>query len=304
MKILNYGSLNIDHVYQMPAFVKAGETLSATDCQLHTGGKGLNQSVALARAGACVFHGGKIGADGIELKEFLEKAGADCSFLRIDPDVPTGHAIIQVVPSGENCILIYGGTNKQITEAEIDETLGHFESGDLLLLQNEISNVNYLIHRAHEKGMLTVLNPSPITAGLLEFDGLSLLDWMIVNQGEAEALAGTGGDLEPLDVIEALQAKYPNASIVMTLGKRGALCLSRGQKYYSRTYDYGKRVDTTGAGDTFTGYFLAGLSKGEPIGDCMDLASRASGLSITVAGAANSIPDLETVLTAEPIELQ
>ncbi len=304
MKILNYGSLNIDHVYQMPAFVKAGETLSATDCQLHTGGKGLNQSVALARAGACVFHGGKIGADGIELKEFLEKAGADCSFLRIDPDVPTGHAIIQVVPSGENCILIYGGTNKQITEAEIDETLSHFDAGDMLLLQNEISNVNYLIHRAHEKGMITVLNPSPITAELLEYDGLSLLDWMIVNQGEAEALAGTGGDLEPIDVIEALQARYPNASIVMTLGKRGALCLSRGQKYYSRTYDYGKRVDTTGAGDTFTGYFLAGLSKGEPIGDCMDMASRASGLSITVAGAANSIPDLETVLTAEPIEMQ
>lgn len=303
MKILNYGSLNIDHVYQMPAFVKAGETLSATDCQLHTGGKGLNQSVALARAGACVFHGGKIGADGIELKEFLEKAGADCSFLRIDPDVPTGHAIIQVIPSGENCILIYGGTNTRITEAEIDETLSHFDAGDMLLLQNEISNVNYLIHRAHEKGMITVLNPSPITAELLEYDGLSLLDWMIVNRGEAETLAGTGSG-EPIDVIEALQAKYPRASIVMTLGKRGSMCLSRGQRFYSRTYDYAKRVDTTGAGDTFTGYFLAGLAKGAPLDKCMDMASRASGLSITIAGAANSIPDLETVLTSEPIELQ
>ncbi|MBP5632513.1 MAG: ribokinase [Clostridia bacterium] len=303
MKILNYGSLNIDHVYQMPAFVRAGETLSATDCQLHTGGKGLNQSVALARAGACVFHGGKIGADGIELKDFLENAGADCSFLRIDPDVPTGHAIIQVVPSGENCIIIYGGTNKQITEAEIDETLAHFEAGDLLLLQNEISNVNYLIHRAHEKGMITVLNPSPITAELLEYDGLSLLDWMIVNRGEAETLAGSGSG-EPIDVIEALQAKYPRASIVMTLGKRGSMCLSRGQRFYSRTYDYAKRVDTTGAGDTFTGYFLAGLAKGAPLDKCMDMASRASGLSITIAGAANSIPNLETVLTAEPIELQ
>ncbi|MBP5631884.1 MAG: ribokinase, partial [Clostridia bacterium] len=200
-------------------------------------------------------------------------------------------------------IIIYGGTNKQITEAEIDETLAHFEAGDLLLLQNEISNVNYLIHRAHEKGMLTVLNPSPITAELLEFDGLSLLDWMIVNHGEAEALAGISGG-EPVDVIEALQAKYPRASIVMTLGKRGALCLSRGLLYFSCTYNYGKRVDTTGAGDTFTGYFLAGLSRGEPIDECMDMASRASGLSITIAGAANSIPDLETVLTAEPIELQ
>ena len=301
MKILNYGSLNIDHVYRMPAFVKAGETLSATDCQLHTGGKGLNQSVALARAGAEVFHGGKIGTDGLDLKAFLEEAGADCRFLRIDPDVPTGHAIIQVVDSGENCILIYGGTNTRITEAEIDETLANFGPGDLLLMQNEISNVNYLIRRAHEKGMLTVLNPSPITAELLKYDALPLLDWMIVNQGEAEALAGTTG--EPDQVISALQAKYPNASVVMTLGKRGSMCLSRGLRYVCRTYDYGKRIDTTGAGDTFTGYFLAGLSKGMPIDKCMDMASRASGLSITIAGAANSIPDLETVLTAKPIEL-
>ena len=303
MKVCNFGSLNFDKVYAMEHFVEPKETLASVGYMENFGGKGLNQSVALARAGACVFHGGKIGADGIELKEFLEKAGADCSFLRIDPDVPTGHAIIQVVPSGENCILIYGGTNTRITEAEIDETLSHFDAGDMLLLQNEISNVNYLIHRAHEKGMITVLNPSPITAELLEYDGLSLLDWMIVNRGEAEPLAGTGSG-EPIDVIEALQAKYPAASIVMTLGKRGALCLSRGQKYYSRTYDYGKRVDTTGAGDTFTGYFLAGLAKGAPLDKCMDMASRASGLSITIAGAANSIPDLETVLTAEPIELQ
>jgi ribokinase len=312
MKILNYGSLNIDHVYQMPAFVKAGETLSATDCQIHTGGKGLNQSVALARAGAGVFHGGKIGADGIDLKNFLENVGVNCKFLRIDPDVPTGHAIIQVVDSGENCILIYGGTNTRITTEEIDETLSAFGPGDMLLLQNEISNVNYLIHRAHEKGMTTVLNPSPITAELTAYDGLALLDWMIVNQGEAETLAGIAGDgksgekaekKDPEEVIDALKAKYPNASIVMTLGKHGALCLADGKKTFCGTFDYGKRVDTTGAGDTFTGFFLAGLAEGLDIYDCMEQASKAAGLSVTVAGAANSIPDMEKVRTAVPINL-
>ena len=318
MKILNYGSLNIDHVYKMPAFVKAGETLSATDCQLHTGGKGLNQSVALARAGARVFHGGKIGADGIDLKIYLEKTGVDCTYLRIDPEEPTGHAIIQVVDSGENCILIYGGTNARITKEEIDETLAAFEPGDMLLLQNEISNVNYLIHKAHEKGMITVLNPSPITAELLEYDGLSLLDWMIVNQGEAETLAGIGGSEEgdaeaknggktkkkdPNDVIDALKDKYPNASIVMTLGKHGAMCLVNGEKTFCRTFDYGKRVDTTGAGDTFTGFFLAGLAEGLCVYGCMEQASRAAGLSVTVAGAADSIPTIEKVRTAVPIEL-
>ena len=303
MKILNYGSLNIDHIYTMPAFVKAGETLSAKDCQLHTGGKGLNQSVALARAGAQVFHGGKIGSDGLGLKRFLEDAGADCRFVRVDPDEPTGHAIIQVVDSGENCILIYGGTNKRITEDEIDETLSFFEAGDMLLLQNEISNVNYLIRRAHEKGMTVALNPSPITDELLAYEELDLLDWMIVNRGEAEAFAGIESE-DPDEVIDALQAKYSRASIVMTLGKRGSMCVSHGNKYYSRTYDYGRRVDTTGAGDTFTGYFLAGLSKGMPISACMDIASRASGISVTIAGAANSIPSAEAVLKAVPIELK
>lgn len=300
MKILNYGSLNIDHVYQMPAFVSAGETLSATDCKLHTGGKGLNQSVALARAGARVFHGGKIGADGADLKKFLEEAGVDCRYLRIDPDIPTGHAIIQVVPSGENCILIYGGTNTAITTAEIDETLRSFRKGDMLLLQNEISNVNYLIRKAHKKGMTVVLNPSPITAELLSFDGLGLLDWMIVNQGEAKALAGIDSGT-PDEVIDALQAKYPNASIVMTLGKHGSMCLSKGERCKVGTYDYGKRVDTTGAGDTYTGYFLAGLAEGLPLKECMEQASKASGLSITVAGAANSIPDMAKVRSAVPI---
>ena len=301
MKNLNNGSLNIDHVYKMPAFVKAGETLSATDCALHTGGKGLNQSVALARAGAEVYHGGKIGADGIDLKTFLESAGVNCDHLRIDSSIPTGHAIIQVVDSGENCIIIYGGTNSRVTQDEIDETLAHFDAGDYLLLQNEISNVNYLIHHAHEKGMTVVLNPSPITKELTEYDGLALLDWMIVNQGEAETLAGVS-EGDSLSVLAALHAKYPRANIVMTLGKRGAVCLADGAIFTGRTYTYGKRVDTTGAGDTFTGYFIAGLAGGCSVAESMELAGRAAGLSITKAGAAESIPDLATVKSAVPVD--
>ncbi len=310
MKILNYGSLNVDHVYQMPAFVTAGETLSATDCATHTGGKGLNQSVALARAGAEVYHGGKIGADGETLRAFLEKAGVDCTFLRTDPGVPTGHAIIQVVPSGENCIMIYGGTNRMVSREEIDETLGHFSAGDYLLLQNEISNVDYLIEKGHEKGMITVLNPSPITAELLSYKNLGLLDWLIVNRGEAEALSGLAEDgdadggkaKDPDAVLAALRTRYPRAGIVMTLGKHGAVCLRGGEKVTGRTYTYGKRVDTTGAGDTFTGYFLAGLARGLSLESCMELAGKAAGISITVAGAAVSIPDMETVLSSIPLE--
>jgi len=291
----------------MPAFVKAGETLSATDCQIHTGGKGLNQSIALARAGGNVFHGGKIGADGTGLKAFLEAAGVNCSHLRISGDAPTGHAIIQVIGSGENCILIYGGANRQITKEEIDETLAAFEKGDYLLLQNEISNVDYLISEGHRKGLKIVLNPSPITEQLLALPELKLLDWIIVNQGEGVALV-TG--MLPEDgeeklyskeaVLDALEEKYPGINIVLTLGKHGAVCRSGGKDYFSDTYNYGPRVDTTAAGDTFTGFFLAGLSKGLELEECMILASKAAGLSVTKAGAAESIPSLKEVLTRIP----
>lgn len=308
MKILNYGSLNIDHVYQMPAFVKAGETLSATDCQLHTGGKGLNQSIALARAGGNVFHGGKIGADGKDLKAFLESAGVDCSYLRISDAAPTGHAIIQVIGSGENCILIYGGANRQITKEEIDETLSVFEQGDYLLLQNEISNVDYLIREGHKKGLKIVLNPSPVTDELLALPELALLDWIIVNQGEGVALVtgklpedGEEKNYSKNAVLDALETKYPGINIVLTLGRHGAVCRSGGKDYCCDTYEYGPRVDTTAAGDTFTGFFLASLSKGADISDCMVLASKAAGLSVTKAGAAESIPFLEEVLSRQPV---
>ena len=138
MKILNFGSINIDLVYRVPHIVKPGETLSSLSLARFAGGKGNNQSIALARAGAPVFHAGKIGKDGAWIVAMLKVAGADVRFVKKDPG-PTGHAVIQVADSGQNSIVLFPGANRTITPQEIRDTLAHFGKGDILLLQNEIN---------------------------------------------------------------------------------------------------------------------------------------------------------------------
>ena len=167
MKVLCFGSLNIDYVYQVPRFVSAGETLAAGSLRRFSGGKGLNQSVALSRAGAEVFHAGAIGRDGGFLLEELQAAGVHTDCVEILEDVPTGHAIIQKTDSGENCILLYGGANRQITQAQIDRTLSRFGSGDALVLQNEINELPYLMERAKELLKLKTV-PRELVVALVE----------------------------------------------------------------------------------------------------------------------------------------
>ena len=123
MKFLNFGSLNLDFVYDVEHFVRPGETISSTALNTFSGGKGLNQSVALSRAGAQTYHGGCIGKDGQILLDGLRAAGADVSFVRVLKSCRTGHAIIQVDPSGQNCILLFGGANQAVTDVQIEETL-------------------------------------------------------------------------------------------------------------------------------------------------------------------------------------
>lgn len=281
VKILNFGSLNIDHVYQVNDFVRAGQTIAATDYALHVGGKGLNQSVALAKAGANVYHGGKIGCDGQMLKKFLQDNDVNVSYVMTDDVVATGHAIIQVAPNGENCIIIFGGSNATICEKEIDFVLDDFSQGDYLLLQNEISNIDYIIEKAHEKGMVIILNPSPITDSLAKSKYLSLLDWVILNRGEAEAFAPDK---------ETLKNVFPKANIIQTLGTKGAVAYIGKEEIFVPAVFLGPAVDTTGAGDTYTGYFFAGILNGDSIEQSLKTAAVAAAISVTKEGAARSIP--------------
>ncbi|MBQ6347346.1 MAG: ribokinase [Clostridia bacterium] len=293
MKILNFGSLNVDYVYSVDYFVRAGETLKANSREVLPGGKGLNQSVALARAGAEVYHAGCIGADGEFLRELLNAKGVNTDYLRTI-DGMQGHTIIQVDKKGENCILLYGGTNRSIGDSQIDETLAHFGPGDWLVLQNEVNSLPRIVDAAFARGMRIVLNPSPYEEGLKEvnFDKLS---WLLVN--EVEACQCSGSD-EPERAWDVLHARYPGLSVLITLGRAGSIAHAVGPEGVDTVRQQAFRadaVDTTAAGDTFTGFFIGGLSEGRPLAECMRRASMASAISVTRMGAAVSIPKVEEV---------
>ena len=277
-KILNIGSLNLDYVYAVPHFVAAGETLLATRRDVFAGGKGLNQTVAAARAGAQVFHGGAVGADGDMLLDLLRDAGADVSAVsRVD--VPTGHAIIQVSPQGENAIIILGGANRAVSPETVEAALAKVDAGDILLLQNEINGLDAIIRRAAEKGLRILFNPAPMEAAVKELP-LHLLDTLIVNEGEGRAL---GGDMD------ALRAAYPHQRILLTQGSRGATLWTGSERLFQPAFPV-KAVDTTAAGDCFLGYYAAALAENLPYADALRLASAASALAVQKQGAAPSIP--------------
>ena len=291
MKILNIGSLNIDHVYSIENFVRPGETISSKYMKDFYGGKGLNQSIALARAGAKVYHAGKVGEDGKALVDFLRENGVDTEHVFVTQNLSTGHAIIQVDYKGQNCIIIYAGANGDITTKDIDNILGNFEKGDLLLLQNEISNLEYAIEKAHSLGMQVALNPSPITKQLAGSYALKYIDWFILNDIEGFEITGKK---EGTDICNTLREIYPNCKVVLTLGKQGCLYYD-GKEFLSHgIYDVSV-VDTTAAGDTFTGYFLACVSEGLSTGKALELASKAASISVSRAGASPSIPDRKEV---------
>ncbi len=411
MKILNLGSCNIDYVYSVKSIVREGETVKSNTMEVFPGGKGLNQSIALSRAGADVYHAGCIGSDGDMLKAVLCDSGVDISYLK-NVDIKNGHAIIQVNERGENSIIIYAGSNGSVTKEYIDTVLEDFGEGDMLLLQNEVSNVGYAVNRAYEKGMCIMLNPSPINDRIYEID-FSKLSYLILNETEAKEITdafvsnesvdclsrqirvhnmklhstpfemiksgkktielrlldekrqqvkagdkivftniATGETLNmtvsklhrfnsfeelykslPLikcgyttedvckahpsdmeryysaeeqkkygvvgielcqpkqitDALQVLEKMYPNLKIMLTLGSKGCVYYGDGELVSHPVFEV-KAVDTTAAGDTFTGYFAQGISRGMPIETVLERASAAAAIAVSRKGAAPSIP--------------
>ena len=285
MNVVNFGSLNIDHVYAVDHFCRAGETIHTKSYTQNAGGKGLNQSIAVSRSGQKVHHAGLLGPEGTRLAELLSGSGVDLRYLK-HTDVPQGHAVIQVQPDGQNCIFLYGGSNQAVTPQEIDEVLMQLNAGDYLLLQNEIANLTYLLRAAARRGLRVVLNASPISDELLNAD-LSGVDWLVVNEIECAAMAGCGD----------AQAGYPSLGILLTLGSEGSVSWKDGTEVRQCAYPV-KAVDTTGAGDTFMGYFVGCLAQGMERQTAMQYASMASAISVTRPGAAASIPLMDEVRAA------
>ena len=285
MKYLVFGSLNIDRTYSVPHFVSAGETLSAGKMELFCGGKGFNQAVALARAGKEVWFAGAVGADGQMLLDALAADGIHAQYVK-RTNGASGHAVIQVDPQGQNCIMILAGANGEITEADVDTVLAAFGPGDLIVLQNEITNVAYILRRAAEKGMTVALNPSPCDGRIAEYD-MNNVSYLLVNEVEGSLIAGCEA---PGAIPDKLHEAYPHMNIVLTLGSRGAVYCGKDGRRYSCGICRTNAVDTTAAGDTFTGYFLAEITDSGDAEAALQQASIASGISVSRKGASPSIP--------------
>ena len=295
-KVLCFGSLNIDHTYRVTHFVAAGETLAASAVQTFCGGKGLNQSVALGKAGAAVCHAGAIGQDGVWLLGALKEANVNTAFVTVLDDEKTGHAIIQNTADGENCILLFGGANRRITAAQVDAVLEHFSRGDLLVLQNEINLIPYLIERAKEKGMTVALTPAPMNADVPAYP-LSAVDYILLNETEAKSLAAFSKEeaISASDLADALCEAYPLVRFVLTMGNAGALYAHGKTRFFQRAFPV-RAVDTTAAGDTFAGYFLQGILAGQTVETAMETAAKAAAICVTRRGASSSVPTREEVL--------
>lgn len=291
MRILNYGSLNIDHVYSVDHFVRPGESLACAGYEVFPGGKGANQSAALALAGADVAHAGKIGSDGAWYRERLEKAGVDVTHVEV-VDSPSGHAIIQVNSEGENAIILIGGANRETSPGDAAKVIGEFQAGDYLLLQNEISAIPEIITTAAEAGMTVVINPAPMGPEVKTYP-LDKVGIFIVNEIEGTELTG---ETEPDAVLSAMQKAFPAAAVVLTLGSKGVL-YAKGDTRIAVDAEKVEPVDTTAAGDTFIGYFLAELAAGSDVESALRMGRKAAAICVTRMGAASSIPSRNEVVS-------
>lgn len=285
MRVLVFGSANIDRTYQVDHFVNAGETMSADRMDLFCGGKGFNQAIAFARAGSDVYFAGAVGDDGSMLINTLRENSVNVEHLKVVSG-PSGHAVIQVIPEGQNSIIILAGSNGSITHEDVDRVLASFAKGDLVVLQNEISSVDYIIDRADELGMIVALNPSPFNEKIRSYN-LSKVDYLLVNEVEAAFLTGCS---EPENMARVIRERYPNANLVLTLGCAGSVFVGKDGKVWTSGIYSTMAVDTTAAGDTYTGFFLSEAVKSGNIEVALKTAAIASGISVSRHGASQSIP--------------
>lgn len=289
MKVLNFGSLNLDYTYQVSHISRPGETILAKDVSMNLGGKGFNQSVALSRAGLACYHAGLVGEEGLEFYDACETFGIKTDYIKTVTG-RCGHTVIQVDEDGQNCILLFGGANQKNSKEYVDEVLKNFDTGDIIVLQNEINELPYIIDQAFAKGMTIVLNPSPFDERLDACD-LGKVSIFIFNETEGQQMTGM---TTPATIVAAMAASYSNAKIVLTLGEGGSIYHHGDEELYQAAFKVAA-VDTTAAGDTFTGYFIAGLVKKLPMREVLINASKAAALAVTKAGAALSIPFMSEV---------
>ena len=289
MAIINFGSINVDHVYQVDHFVQPGETIASSDYIRLLGGKGANQSIALAKAGSEVRHVGKIHESDAPFKQAMIKHGIDCKYVSC-AETLTGHAIIQVTPSGENAIVLFGGANQELTNKDIMHALGNAKPSDWVLTQNETSSIELVLTQAKELGLKVAFNPAPMTELVKQLPH-DCIDLLIVNEVEAEEISG----IQDLDMMEAyFRSEWPDSEVLITLGKAGVRMLKKERTINVPAFVV-EAVDTTAAGDTFIGFFLSAYSNHQDSETALSRACAASALAVMQIGAAQSIPTKDQV---------
>ena len=281
MTVFNLGSINLDYFYKTPHLPRAGETLAALDFTAGLGGKGANQSVALALGGAKVVHIGQIHKDDEAHISLLASSGVDLRHIA-KGDVPTGHAIVMIdAASGENQIILMQGANSAMTHEMISAALDEAQAGDWALTQNETNLNDVFLHEAKQRGLKICYSAAPFLKDTL-LTLRDIIDLLVVNEGEAEE-------------IETALAKPPEAwgigHVIITKGAEGASYFGTEGAFFQPSEKV-KAVDSTGAGDTYLGFLLAQLSNGQTIKQAMAIASKAAGLQVTRYGTADAIPTL------------
>lgn len=280
MAVYNLGSINLDHVYRVPHLPRPGETLSAVDYAVGLGGKGANQSVAAAKAGAVIRHIGCVGREGTWALGRLRDYGVDVSRVTIG-EQPTGHAIINVDPDGKNAIVIFPGANHGIDAAAMIEALADGASGDTLMIQNETSLRVEAARIAQQKRMFVVYSAAPFDAEAVRAI-LPHVSLLVVNEGEAAQL-------------QAALGSRPEVDMVITRGSKGAEWISVGAEPVFQPAFRVTPVDTTGAGDTFIGTLVAGIDLGLSRAEAMRRAAAAAAIQVTRPSAAQAIPTADEV---------
>ena len=288
--IINFGSMNVDHVYEVDHVTRAKETQKTRTYSIGAGGKGLNQSIALAHAGAHVAHAACASAEDTLLPETLRSAGVDVGLLKTVALSP-GHAVIQVDTEGQNAIFIHGGANDAMDRTYVADVLEKTDAS-AVLLQNETTATRDVIELAHEKGLKIFMNAAPADERLDDLP-IAYVDLLIVNEIEGAYLASAPVD-EPATILTGLRERFPETDVLLTLGADGAMYDDGKTRTLRHAYTV-DAVDTTGAGDTFVGYVIAGLLEGMEIVEAMDLATAASALAVMKKGAAASIPTRDEV---------
>lgn len=291
-KIIVIGSINVDLVFAVEDIALPKETISSKSMKRFLGGKGLNQAIALSKAYPEVKLYGNIAPIDESLKHEIKAFGVNPELIDI-VEGETGMAFIQVDKTGQNCIVLHKGVNHHFTKHKIDEVLSTLHSGDLIVLQNEINELDHIIRSAKAKGLKVAFNPSPFDRSILDLP-LDLIDTLVFNEVEGAALAH---DKDPEKILEILHRRYPKSVLVLTLGSDGLMALSDNTTYTMKAHHV-KVVDTTAAGDAFTGYLLAGIQKGLGLEEALKMGNAAGALTVTKAGASSSIPTLAEVLDA------